>query len=474
MAGRNKPAEPLLVILGSTGTGKSEVRTIPHASALSVMLTRPQLAVELATRFRGEIINSDAMQLYKGLPVITNKVNVEEQRGIPHHLLGHIDLDQDTWVVGDYKREAQKIIEDIRSRGNLPIVVGGTQYYVDKLLFDDVILDQPDSSFLSFPILDEPTEVMLAKLREVDPVMAEQWHPNDRRKIRRSLEIYLRTGRRASDIYAEQELRRTMNGNGAEGNAPSPWQSLLFWVYSDPQILKERVTKRVDRMLDNGLLDEAREMYQYLKHKHAKGEKIDLNKGIWQSIGYKQFEPYLRAKDENPEDEGTAEKLKEKGLEEMKGGTRRYSKYQTRWIRYKLIPLLQDTPNAMDHLFLVDSTDLSKWKESVIDPAASITKQFLDGSPLPSPLELSDRAREVLAAAGVAKAEQQRTPCRKVCDICSHTFLTEETWQKHMASAKHRRAKRKAKRRALVVYEPPSEDSAESDVDLEQPDGLLA
>ncbi|PHH84474.1 hypothetical protein CDD83_1891 [Cordyceps sp. RAO-2017] len=122
-APRRAPAEPLVVVLGATGTGKSE------------------LAVELATRFRGEIINADAMQLYEGLPILTNKMPVAERRGVPHHLLGHISAGDAPWDVDAFKRAATALMADIRRRGRLPILVGGTHYYVDPLLFPDVILD---------------------------------------------------------------------------------------------------------------------------------------------------------------------------------------------------------------------------------------------------------------------------------------------------------------------------------------------
>jgi len=436
-----------------------------------------QLAVEIATRFKGEIVNGDAMQMYKGLPIITNKITLEEQRGIPHHLLGHIDLDQETWVVGDFKREANKIIKEIRSRGNLPIVVGGTHYYLEKFLFEDVFLGEPSKSSESesHPILDEPTEVILAKLEEVDPVMAEQWHPNDRRKIRRSLEIYLNTGRQASQIYAEQKSRRGDSEQTAGDVGQSPWQTLLFWVYSDPEVLKDRVTRRVDKMLDNGLLDETREMYQYLQQKRASGRDIDLEKGIWQSIGFKQLQPYHQATEEatedRPEAASTLEKLKALGLEEVKGATRRYSKYQTGWIRNKLVPLLQENPPAMDHLFLVDSTDVSKWADNVAEPATSVTRLFLDGGALPSPLELSRKAAEVLAEAEVVAANTTRTPCRRVCDTCGLTAVTEEVWKVHLASHRHKRAQRKRKRRSLIIYEAPSKEAG-GDSDLELLQGL--
>ena len=161
------------------------------------------------------------MQLYSGLPIITNKITVEERKGIPHHLLGCIGLDEPTWVVGTFVKRALGVIEEIRSRGKLPILVGGTHYYTQSLLFRDRLAEAEEDGEGGeskkdhheaqgpiedledkYPILKESTENLLERLQDVDPVMAERWHPNDRRNIQRSLEIYLQTGRKSSDIYA--------------------------------------------------------------------------------------------------------------------------------------------------------------------------------------------------------------------------------------------------------------------------------
>ncbi|KAK2060602.1 tRNA isopentenyltransferase [Colletotrichum caudatum] len=441
------PSDPLVVILGSTGTGKSE------------------LAVELATRFNGEIINADAMQMYKGLPIITNKITLQERRGVPHHLLDHISLDQPTWIIEDFKREANRVIGEIRSRGNLPIVVGGTHYYTNALLFDDTLVGaadddetkdghvKVDDDASAFPILQEPTDVILAKLREVDPVMADRWHPNDRRKISRSLQIYLQHGRPASEIYAEQRRRKAAESK-PEAASASPWQALLFWVYSDPEVLKERLDKRVDKMLAAGLDNETQSMYEYVRANESAGQEVDYTRGIWQSIGFKEFSPYLEALNASdpPADPSVLEALKATGLEEMKTSTRQYAKYQTRWIRTKTVPLLQERPGALDHLFVMDSTDVSRWSANVADPAVNIAGRFLKGQEIPAPAELSQMARDVLDE---ATAQTTRTLCRRTCEVCKTTCVTEQDWTKHVKSRRHNVLLKKTKRRALTVAERP-------------------
>ncbi|KAL1861508.1 hypothetical protein VTK73DRAFT_7060 [Phialemonium thermophilum] len=406
MARRRPPSEPLVVILGSTGTGKSD------------------LAVDLAVRFDGEIINADAMQMYQGLPIITNKISEKDRRGVPHHLIGSIGLDEESWTVGVFKRVAERKIREIRSRGKLPIVVGGTHYYTNGLLFKGGLIDESPAQDdegtglqdygARFPILEGPTEAMLEKLREVDPAMAERWHPNDRRKIRRSLEIYLSTGRRASDIYAEQQRQKQSRSDHPQraGEPGDSWESLLLL---------------------------------------ASGEHVDRTKGIWQSIGFKQFEPYLRAlaKGSRDDDAAELEKLKQAGLDETKSATRQYARYQTKWITKKTLPLLREE-GAFDSLYLLDSTHVERWDEEVSAKAAELTRRFLAGDELPPPAEICAAAEEVLLPHREAVVRQE-TPCQRRCELCGVTLMTEELWQKHIRGRGHRRAAYSAKRTALVA-----------------------
>lgn len=416
----------------------------------------------LAKRFRGEIINSDAMQLYNGLPIITNKITPAEQQEVPHHLLGHIPLHETPWDVEDFKREAAKVIGEIRGRGNLPILVGGTQYYVDPLLFTDVILDdvQHTDSSKSFPILDEPTEILLKELEKCDPIMAERWHPNDRRKIQRSLEIYLHTGKPASQFYAEQQARKA-SAAARETSESGSWEKLLFWVHSDREVLRDRLDRRVDKMLTAGLLGEVKQLYEFKKQSETSGRNLDMTKGIWQSIGYKQLEPYLKAVEEG-KDQPETEPLKVTGLEEMKAATRRYANYQTKWIRIKQMRRLQDEgEEAVGSLYLVDSTDLSRYQDTVVGPAIRITEQFLNGQPRPTPTQLSDKALEILTAA--VEPPQPESPQKKTCEICNTVLVTEQAWQRHIKGTAHRRVLKRKKKLALVSVPGSREKAEQSD-----------
>ncbi|KAF4506681.1 hypothetical protein G6O67_006741 [Ophiocordyceps sinensis] len=178
-----------------------------------------------------------------------------------------------------------------------------------------------------------------------------------------------------------------------------------------------------------------------------------MSKGIWQSIGYRQFEPYLVAVDEG-EDAATLEQLKAAALDDVKAATRRYAKYQTRWTRLKQMRRLQEQgPEALRSLYLLDSTDMSRFDADVVEPAAKLAEQFLRGESLPPATEQSQRAAEVLTSAGDPPPAE--TPHRRTCDVCQIVVLTEQAWQRHVKGAAHRKVVKKKKKMALVPYEAP-------------------
>ncbi|KAI0199326.1 IPP transferase-domain-containing protein [Astrocystis sublimbata] len=459
---RPAPREPLVAVIGTTGTGKSD------------------LAVDLALRFNGEIINADAMQMYRGLPVITNQLSPAEQRGVPHHLLAQIDALEPTWTNGLFVREARRLIEEIRGRGKLPIVVGGTLYYVHALLFGGNLIndntckegaDHGYTHFLSqeetrsqFPILEQDTPVILERLREVDPEMAARWHPDDRRKIKRSLEIYLTTRRKASEIYAEQQEAKEQKELD-EDDARGPWETLVFWTYADVEPLRARLGKRVDRMVDNGLIDEVRLLHTRLRECEERGEVVDRTRGIWQSIGFKQMEAYLNGElelnqnraetAETTETPKTLQKKKDEGLEEINIATRQYARYQLRWIRQRTLKNFKEH-GAMDSLYLLDSTDAGKFEENVLSPAKDICAQYLSGEERLLPKGMSDTAREVFEAFENDNDGMKTTAEKfkvKNCELCDMSLPTEDAWQKHINGKKHKRSMKMKKRLALVPVE---------------------
>jgi tRNA dimethylallyltransferase len=390
------------------------------------------------------------MQLYTGLPVITNKITQEEQQGIPHHLLGHIGLDEQTWVVGTFVKRALGVIDDIRSRGKMPILVGGTHYYTQSLLFQGGLEDEETEDNRTaahdiaqrWPILQESNDVLLEKLRSVDPVMANRWHPKDRRKIQRSLEIYLRTGRKASDVYAEQrEIGEAGDGNGAAGQSMR-YPTLLLWVHAEQEELRARLDSRVLKMLETGLLDEVNTLYGFA---NASSAKIDETRGIWVSIGYKEFKAYMQACKDGQASDEQLDKLKSEAIERTQIATRQYAKRQLRWIRIKLINALSRA-DAGDQLYLLDGTDISSFDDRVVRPALELTQTFLFAShPMPKPSSLSDVAADMLTAK--RDYDLAATPSQWVrnhCQLCGTTCVTNEQWQMHVKSRTHRRLVAKA------------------------------
>ncbi|RKF60826.1 tRNA dimethylallyltransferase [Erysiphe neolycopersici] len=419
--------EPIIFVMGATGTGKS------------------MLAVDLAKRFNGEIINSDAMQMYAGLPITTNKITYEEQQGIPHHLLGNIQIDEEAWRIGVFQRQAKIIIRQIRDRGKVPIVVGGTHYYIHSLLFGDSIIGEnegDDSNFQldkeildEFPILNGSPELILKKLREVDPLMADRWHPNDTRKITRSLMIYLKTGEKASDLYARQQEYRDKKSQNmlnmkTTGVGLSPESTLLFWIYAEPEMLKNRLDDRVLKMIEAGLLNEVESMEQYLQKQLSGGIKIDTTRGIWTSIGWKEFESYRLALKTGTDLENAINF----SIQKTQVATRQYAKRQLRWIRLKLRPALAQNRGWNERLYLLDGSNASNFREDVIDLAIKITAKFLLNQKLSLPQEISSTAKRVLAC----EDKKPDVWFRRTCDTCLITSMNEIEWDLHLRSRKHR------------------------------------
>lgn len=322
--------QPLIAIVGTTGVGKSN------------------FSIELAKAISGEIINGDSMQVYQGLDQITNKHPMEEREGVPHHLLGHVTWKEE-YDVHRFEIEVLTKMKEIRSRGNVPILVGGTHYYIQSVLFKENIVRTAEKKVLTKQQLDvlDSRDLCLAELHKLDPVIAAKYHPNDTRRIRRMLEIYFETGQRPSEVFSQQNKTESRD------------RTLVFWLYSDQGVLNERLDKRVDAMLSNGLLSEIQDM-----HHVYESEDIDLERGVWQVIGFKQFLPYLQDKEDIT-----------KGVSVMKQDTRRYSKQQIGWISKKLHSQVRESGETF---CVLDATDLTQWKETVAHGVA-VCRDWMQG-----------------------------------------------------------------------------------------------
>merc|ERR1739838_1103301 len=453
---------PIVVVLGATGAGKSK------------------LALEIASKIKGEIISADSMQVYKDLDIITNKVTAEEQALVPHHLIDFVDP-RSRYSVVDFRNQAQPLIEQLLDANKIPVVVGGTNYYIEALLWENLVDPVPeqtstdtmdllfhkktdysdkrkqscdlksecdvikkskfqdnrkeklnsddikieikyinensnviksDSEKKSLNIINEkshkeksysekkyskssenevdnfidnpennenevysiissdndesvskivqsecenfdlsevhqdttlPTDLLYKRLQEIDPEMASQYHPNNRRKIIRSLQVFQQTGRLHSQLQSEQH---SSLGGSWHGGALRYSNAVIFWVTCDQEILDDRVNRRVDEMIERGLVQELEDFHSKYNAPRLEGaaEEADYSKGIFQSIGFKEFHNYLLLSEEARKSE-QGKKLYEEGVAGVKLRTRQYARRQIRWIRNRfLVPSGREVP----------------------------------------------------------------------------------------------------------------------------------
>ena len=299
-------------------------------------------------------------------------------------------------------------------------------------------------------------------------MMAERWHPNEDRKIRRSLQIYLQTGRKASEIYKEQEDRKkrlraqlqtkgVQDGHFESETAPEIGQirfpTVAFWTHAEKETLRTRLHNRVDGMVDNGLLHEAQTLFDFLKRQDSEGTEVDRTRGIWISIGFKELDPYLTALSSgNIEPEDLA-KLKEECVQSVKTATTQYATHQLKWIRGQVWDSFKNA--EMTHrLYLLDATDPGAWENNVFGPAENVVEAFLSGEDFPRPTELSETANEMLTARHeAAKKKENEVIESRSCEMCGIKTNTREQWHQHLKSRKHKKVLRLAeKRRQFEEY----------------------
>lgn len=281
----NQPIQVISVV-GPTASGKT------------------RLAVELAKHFNGEIISADSMQIYQGMAIATAKPTQEEMQGIPHHLIDFLPPDQ-TYSVALFVRDAARCIEEITARGRLPIIAGGTGLYVDSLLdhvqFSEEQRDEAYAAQLRAELLQNGVEPLLQRLWEVDAASARRLSAEKNpKRIIRALEFYHTTGTTITEQLAQS--RQT----------PSPYRAVKLGLnFKDREKLYDRINRRVDQMLAQGLIEEAQRVLA-----------STLSCTSVMAIGYKELMPYFQ-------NEATLEEC----IEKLKRETRRYAKRQLTWFR---------------------------------------------------------------------------------------------------------------------------------------------
>ena len=278
--------KPIVYVIGGpTASGKSK------------------LAVELAKKVNGEIISADSMQIYKEMNIGTAKVNKEEMQGVQHYLVDFVSPDE-RYSVSNFKKDAEKAIEEILEKGKTPIVVGGTGLYIDSLIygieFQNEEVDLEYREKLNKIADEKGLGSLYKKAQEIDPEAMKKISINDRKRIIRVLEIYHKTGK----TKTEQELQSRKN--------EVKYEYKVFAITMDREKLYERIEKRIDFMIEQGLIEEVKQIL----------EKYHTFPTAMQGLGYKEVVEYL---------EGSC--TKEEMIEKIKKETRHYAKRQLTWFR---------------------------------------------------------------------------------------------------------------------------------------------
>ena len=275
----------VIVICGPTASGKTA------------------LSIELAKEINGEIISADSMQIYKDMNIGSAKVTQEEMQGIKHYLIDCVSPDK-RYSVANYKQDAKRAIEEIWKKKKTPIVVGGTGLYIDSLIYEieytDIKIDEGYRKQLEKIKEKQGIEVLYKKALEIDPEAMKKISSNDYKRIARVLEIYHATGK----TKTQQEKESRLND--------IPYNYKVFAIDYNREKLYERINKRVENMIEKGLIDEVKTLL----------EKYKEFPTSMQGLGYKEVKQYL-----------DGELTKEEMIEKIKQESRRYAKRQFTWFR---------------------------------------------------------------------------------------------------------------------------------------------
>lgn len=308
-------AKPLVVITGPTAAGKTG------------------LSVKLAKKINGEIISADSMQVYTGMDIGTAKITKEEMCGIPHHMIDILDPAEE-FNVALFKKYAGSYIDEITARGHIPIIVGGTGFYIRSVLYDTEFTSCDTDYELRQKLFDYAKEngndALFAKLLEIDPVSAETIHANNVKRVVRAIEYHTLTGERISEHNARERMKS------------SPYDFAYFVINMDRKVLYERIDRRVDTMIDDGLVDEVKELTK-------KGLTKDMVS--MKGLGYKEIIEYF---------EGAL--TLDESINLIKKETRHFAKRQLTWFRREKDVIWLDKSKKDDDILIDEILQVLKNK----------------------------------------------------------------------------------------------------------------
>jgi len=277
--------EKVVVICGPTASGKTA------------------LSIELAKKINGEIVSCDSMQIYKDMDIGTAKPTKEEMQDIKHYLIDFVSPDE-RYSVADYKKDSKNAIKQILKKGKTPIVVGGTGLYIDSLIYEieykDIEFDEEYRGILEQRVIQEGLDFLYEEARKIDPIAIQKISKNDKKRILRILEIYHATGKNKTEQEIESRKKEI------------EYDYKIYALDWDREKLYDRINKRVDIMIEQGLIEEVEKI-------SMKYEKFPT---AMQGLGYKEVVEYLQGKC-----------TKEEMIEKIKMETRRYAKRQLTWFR---------------------------------------------------------------------------------------------------------------------------------------------
>lgn len=306
---------PLVILTGPTAVGKTK------------------LSIELAKKINGEIVSADSMQVYRRMNIGTAKITENEKEGIPHHLIDILEPWEDFNVVA-FQNYARNAVEEIHQRGKIPIVTGGTGFYIQALLYGIDFTENENDSLLRKQ-LEAESEIdggvsLHQYLMQIDPVAAQSIHPNNRKRVIRAVEFYKLTGQKISDHNESQRLNEPI------------YNSAYFVLNMDREKLYQRIDYRVDLMLRDGLVDEVKKLLD---------EGCTPDMVSMQGLGYKEIIRYL---------------YHEISLEEavyiLKRDTRHFAKRQLTWFRRERDVIWLEKENREDVVLDAILTSLNEKK----------------------------------------------------------------------------------------------------------------